>query len=118
MRPFPVFLLLFLFISVQPAFSQAKLLLEQGILSIETDDGEVLTQHAVKGAELVLPNQLKIRIEDVVEKVTPTGDSLFFYQLSFFNTAAQQWQPYCKKDAQGRQLAMLYYDYLDCIMGR
>lgn len=113
MRLFPLFLLLFFFISVQPVFGQPKLFIEQGMLSIETDDGKVFAQHAVKGAEIVLPNQVKTRIEDVIEKVTPTGDSMFFYQLALFDTASQQWQPYCEKDPKGQQLALLYYGDVD-----
>ena len=98
---------------VQPVFSQPKLFLEQGVLSIETSEGKVFSKKEVKGAEFVLPPAVKIRIDDVTEKASAAGQALLFYQLSFFDTAAQSWQPYCDKDPQGNQLALFYYGHVD-----
>lgn len=102
---------------VQAAFGQSKLFIEQGVLSIETNEGKIFSKKEVKGAEFVLPPDVKIRVDDVMEKTSASGNPLFFYQLSVFDAATQLWNSYCDKDPQGQQLALFYYGHADAENG-
>ncbi len=116
MRHVKFLLLCLLVLPAQPAFSQPKLFIEQGMLSIESGAGRVFAKHEVKGAELVISGA-RLRIDDVIEKTSATGQNLFFYQLSSFNQASKSWQPFCQRDPQGQQLALLYHGNVDAVKG-